>query len=72
MGGDVVVATVGTLVSRNILQHPSASLIGIHRKHWGSSGIHGIGIGIKVWSSGSNEACLCTMHIGRMMILEIN
>jgi hypothetical protein len=60
MGGDVVVVTMGILASCNILQHPLTSLIRIHCKHWGSSGICGIGIGIKVWSSGSNEACLCT------------
>jgi hypothetical protein len=70
----VVVATVGTSASCNILQHPSASLIGIHCKYWGSSGIHGIGIGIKVWSSGSTEACLCTMglekfpHVNKVVI----
>jgi hypothetical protein len=33
MGSDVVVATVGTLASHNILQHPLASLIGIYHKH---------------------------------------
>jgi hypothetical protein len=62
MGGDVVVATVGISASCNILQHPSASLIGIRHKHQGSSGIRGIGIGIKVRSSRSNEACLCTLR----------
>jgi hypothetical protein len=67
MGGDVVVATMGTLASRNILQHPSASLIGIRRKHQGSSGICGIGIRIKVWSSGSNEASLCTPCGGKVL-----
>jgi hypothetical protein len=60
MGGDMVVATVGTSASHNILQHPSISLIEIHHKYQGSSGICRIGIGIKLQSSGSNEACLCT------------
>jgi hypothetical protein len=64
----VVVVTVGISASCNILQHPSASLIGIRCKHRGSSGICGIGIGIKVWSSGSNEACLCTAGGGQSVI----
>jgi hypothetical protein len=67
MGSDMVVVTVGTSASCNILQHPSASLIGIHHKHQGSSGICRIGIRIKVRSSRSNEACLCIADIIRML-----
>jgi hypothetical protein len=36
MGSDMVVATIGILASHNILEHPLASLIRIHCKHWGS------------------------------------
>jgi hypothetical protein len=66
MGGDVIprhsVVIIGTSASHNILQHPSTSFSISHQdslQTLGGSGIHGIGIEIKLWSSGSNEACLC-------------
>jgi hypothetical protein len=65
MGGDVVVVTVGTLASHNILQHPSASLIRICYKYWMVVGFIGLVSGLNCGLPGPTRlvSVQCDSHI---------